>query len=81
MPNITGSAQITRSDGYCWPVYNSTGALTSTIRGGNVCQFDNTRAKYDINTFSFAASLSSTVYGNSYTVTPLSLSILPILKY
>ena len=78
MPNITGLGQLAldfrnhgnTTSGAMYLVSSEAG--TKSIGGGDA---------YHYRKIGFDASHSSAVYGNSNTVTPLSLSILPILKY
>ena len=81
MPKISGyfENRIPASNGYSAPAQNggcsgafSPGAVTTTNIGFN---FTNTASKDINNIFSFNASLSSSIYGNSSTVQPPALTM------
>ena len=73
MPNITGGIKtqglFDRASGY--------GAIKTTSGG----PFGGGAVNYLSQLFSFDASLSNSIYGNSNTVTPKSTSCMLILKY
>ena len=69
LPNITGWAQLTRTDGFAWRVYSSDGALSSHVTG-SIATTTDTKGGTGINTLSLNASLSNPIYGNSNTVQP-----------
>ena len=78
MPNITGLGQLAldfRNHGN-----TTSGAMYLASSEAGVKSLGGGDA-YHYRKIGFNASRSSAVYGNSNTVTPLSLSILPILKY
>ena len=74
LPNITGSARLYKAE---W--YNADGALFmhGEINSGNTAA-ENRAAR---GTLKLDASHSSSIYGSSETVTPLSRSTLMLIKY
>lgn len=75
LPNIEGVWHITD-----WAVgnYTTSGAVSYTNAGSLKC-VDGT-ASQPLGTFTFNASNSNSIYGNSDTVQPPSLTLLPIIK-
>lgn len=71
LPNITGSTSGARNGGE-----NVTGAFYTT---GSVSTYGGGR--YHMGIVAFDASRSSTIYGKSNTVTPLSKKCLFLIKY
>ena len=82
IPNITGLAEGNRSP-YSWS------GSTGVFGDGGVIVVSSTiaRANYDATTvgtsssLTFNASRSSTIYGSSATVTPISISCIFCIKY
>ena len=80
LPNITGTLKTIGSGSVGLYLQNSTGAFAnpndivsgqlSSMQGGTTCRNAN-----------FNASWSNSIYNKSSTVTPLSLSYIPIIKY
>lgn len=83
LPNITGQFSWTDSSGVLNTITNLTGAFysqhndISTITRGSVTKDTENRATYA----KFSASRESSIYGNSTTVQPPALTMLPIIKY
>ena len=76
MPNITGAFNYGQIDGGAG--FSASGAFTAARLNTGTGYGNN---KFGCPQISFNASRSNPIYGKSNTVTPLSLSILPILKY
>ena len=74
LPNITGKVTM-----YNGPVNSCTGAFTK----GNIISAKPMHDSANINAdvFSFSASNSNSIYGNSSTVQPPALTLLPCIKY
>ena len=77
LPNIKGNVSWTGNGRDVGDYSIKNGCFSGSYRGGygNGQQYSN---GYVIN---FNASLSNPIYGNSDTVQPKNISILPILKY
>lgn len=81
MPDITGTARdvtsasstATIATGAFYPVKNSAGGSGGTYNGTN--------SSTSYWRTGFAASRSNAIYGNSSTVTPLTLTAMYIIKY
>lgn len=76
LPNITGEWHIAH---WATGVYNTSGAVRYTYADTVKCVDGN--ASQPIGTYTFNASNSNSIYGNSDTVQPPSLTLLPIIKY
>ena len=75
LPNITGEAGNPTTEGI--PAISSSGALTATIiASGRAAGIGGSSMKISID-----ASKSSSIYGNSTTVQPKSLTVRAIIKY
>ena len=74
LPNIEGRIDIDRIGAKS----TASGAFYKTTRVTS--GYGTAKPGYDM-TFTFDASLSSPVYGNSETVTPESLAVLILIKY
>lgn len=74
LPNITGSF---KNNGHA-AFANASGAFTIGVR--DHCG-SNEGSSSDGGTYTFDASTSSSVYGNSETVQPPALSLIPQVKY
>lgn len=74
LPNITG--KVTLFNG---PVNSCTGAFTKGKITSSKPQHDSANINSDV--FSFSASNSNSIYGNSSTVQPPALTLLPCIKY
>lgn len=78
LPNITGDAR------FCaWASTGATGALSQTAYNYGFTQGGSSGgiAVYNSSLMKLDASLSSSIYGNSTTVQPPALTLLPIIKY
>ena len=73
LPNITGS--VTEGGNQWW---SAIGAFNLNASGSAVTHANNTRSKVG---FNFDASRSNSIYGNSSTVQPPALTLLPCIKY
>jgi microcystin-dependent protein len=81
LPNITGNINIDPYNGSACPVNQYSGALKANHAETNVFKFQTngtTSAEYGI---ALDASLSNSIYGNSDTVQPPSLTMRYIIKY
>lgn len=76
LPNITGDWKT-----WAWAPWEGQGAVAMTKTGGTfpVSAGDNSDMKDTL--FSFKASKSNSIYGNSTTVQPKSLTVKAIIKY
>ena len=78
LPNITGTANQNRSilaDGYSF-----NGAFSGGTAGASIYAL-NWSGTYARSWFDFNASRSSSIYGNSNTVQPASITLIPQIKY
>lgn len=80
LPDITGSVKNLMSPDSSWSVSSTSGAFTAGALGK--LSSDITSGQSDVGfDLSFIASLSSSIYGNSTTVQPPALTLLPCIKY
>ena len=83
LPNITGTARIRKfADGRDM-IFNFAGALSKGSDQNDPSQtaFPRDNSNYPLNTLSFDASQSNSIYGNSTTVQPPALTMKYIIKY
>jgi hypothetical protein len=76
LPNITGYAQIDGTDSSSYPV---SGALYNYGTFSGAGQYHH--SSQTVGAIGFDASKSNEIYGNSSTVQPASLTLLPCIKY
>lgn len=79
LPNITGSQAFSGTDPDTLKA-TASGAFSRTLADGAGNGHDYTVDNSKV-TYSFDASRSSSIYGNSTTVQPASLTLLPCIKY
>ena len=78
LPNITGSTSF---DSVAGPIVKNTSITSGAIYRGAARSSALSRYNVAGSDLAFDASLSSSIYGSSATVTPLSLSAKIVLKY
>ena len=82
LPNLTGSAGSTRY--YSYSETDRSDKVTGVYSGATTGldnNYENGGADNFTCSLAFNASYSNSIYGKSTTVTPLSLSYLPVIKY
>ena len=83
LPNITGNLSATQADDFLGKFYDTTNASGAFQKISHQCNYMGTTAATfnALGGFDFNAARSNSIYGNSSTVQPPALTLLPCIKY